>query len=253
MSLEDGDGPRDMSLTFPGESAEYRAARERLLAREIELRRAMEEVAAARRELPLGGVVPQDYVLQGADGPVRLSELFAPGRDSLVVYNMMFPRDPGDDRPGPESGAIAELPLHQGPCPSCVALLDQLEGAAPHVAPLLNFVVIAEAPIEHVLAFARERGWRRLRLLSSAGTSFKRDYHAESAEGAQRPMLTVFRRDGDAIRHFWSSELFFAPTEPGQDPRHVGTLEPSWNMFDLTPEGRREDWDEQLCYDCGHG
>jgi predicted dithiol-disulfide oxidoreductase (DUF899 family) len=242
-----------MTITFPGESADYRAARERLLAREAELRRSMEDVAAARRALPPGGVVPQDYEFHGADGPVRLSELFAPGRDSLVIYNMMFPRDPRDDRPGPESGATAELPLAHGPCPSCTALIDQLEGAVEHVEPLLNFVVIAEAPVEHILAFASERGWRRTRLLSSAGTSFKRDYHAETADGAQVPMLTVFHRDGDAIRHFWSSELFYAPTEPGQDPRHVGTLEPSWNMFDFTPEGRVADWDEQLCYHCDHG
>ena len=55
-----------MSLTFPGESAEYRAARDRLLEQEIELRRAMEAVAAARRELPPGGVVPEDYVFEAA-------------------------------------------------------------------------------------------------------------------------------------------------------------------------------------------
>src|SRR5215831_12946509 len=98
-----------MQIRFPGESADYRTARDRLLEREIELRRAMEAVAAARRQLPPGGVVPQDYVFQaqGPDGgpaEVRLSELFAPGRDSLVIYSMMFPRDPGDDRPGPAGG-----------------------------------------------------------------------------------------------------------------------------------------------------
>jgi predicted dithiol-disulfide oxidoreductase (DUF899 family) len=242
-----------MSITFPGESAAYRAARQALLEREIELRRALEDVARARRELPPGGVVPQDYTLRGAEGPVRLSQLFAPGRDSLVVYHMMFPRDPGDTRPGPASGETARLPLDQGPCPSCVALLDQLDGTAEHVEPLLNFVVVARAPIEQLLTFARERGWRRLRLLSAAGTSFPRDYHAETPEGASRPMLNVFRREGDVVRHFWGSELFYAPTEPGQDPRHVGTIEASWNIFDLTPEGRREDWDEQLCYHCDHG
>ena len=95
-----------MSTVFPGESAEYRAARDRLLEQEIELRRAMEAVAAARRALPPGGVVPEDYVFQaaGADGAaadVRLSQLFAPGKDSLVIYSFMFPRDPGDERPRP--------------------------------------------------------------------------------------------------------------------------------------------------------
>src|SRR5262249_32017774 len=126
-----------MDVAFPGESAEYRAARNRLLEQEIELRRAMEVVAAARRRLPPGGVVPQDYVFhsQGPDGGppvVRLSGLFAPGKNSLVIYSMMFPRDPGDDRPGPASGQTALLPLAEGPCPSCTAFLDQLDGAAEH-------------------------------------------------------------------------------------------------------------------------
>jgi predicted dithiol-disulfide oxidoreductase (DUF899 family) len=238
---------------LPGESAEYRAARDRLLEQEIELRRATEAVAAARRELPPGGVVPEDYVFQGrgADGTptdVRLSELFAPGRDSLVIYSFMFPRDPGDDRPGPRGGQTALLPLGEGPCPSCVALLDQLEGAADHVSPLVNFAVVARAPVTRLLNFAEERGWRRLRLLSSADNTYNRDYLAETEDGAQVPVLNVLHRDGKTIRHFWNSELWYAPTEPGQDQRHVGTLEPVWNMLDLTREGRRADWDEQLSY-----
>ena len=58
-----------MTVVFPGESAEYRAARNRLLEQEIELRRAMEAVAAARRQLPPGGAVPQDYVFE-TQGPL---------------------------------------------------------------------------------------------------------------------------------------------------------------------------------------
>ena len=106
-----------MDVTFPGESAEYRAARNDLLTKEIELRRETEAVAEARRELPPGGEVPEDYVFQGegADGKpmgVRLSELFAPGRDSLAIYSFMFPRDPKDDRPGPmREKEMAKLPL----------------------------------------------------------------------------------------------------------------------------------------------
>ena len=140
------------------------------------------------------------------------------------------------------------MPLEEGPCPSCVALLDQLDGAAEHASQHLNLAVVAKAPLPRLLAFGEERGWRQLRLLSSAANSYNRDYHAETAEGAQRPMLTVFHRDGETIRHFWSSELFYAPSDPGQEPRHVGTLEPLWNLFDLTPEGRPSDWDEQLSY-----
>jgi predicted dithiol-disulfide oxidoreductase (DUF899 family) len=242
-----------MSISFPGESAEYRAARNRLLEQEVELRRVTEAVAAARRELPPGGAVPEDYVFQGvgADGTstdVRLSELFAPGKDSLVIYSFMFPRDPGDEAPGPAEGQTALLPLAEGPCPSCTALIDQLDGAAEHANQHINFVIVAKAPLPRILTFAEERGWRRLRFVSSAGNTYNRDYLAETAEGSQRPMLNVFHRDGGLIRHFWGSELFYAPTDPGQDPRHVSTLEPLWNLFDFTREGRPTDWDEQLSY-----
>jgi predicted dithiol-disulfide oxidoreductase (DUF899 family) len=242
------------SMTFPNETAEYRAARERLLAQEMELRRATEAVAAARRGLPAGGLVPEDYVFDGLgpDGAPRkitLSELFA-GKDSLVVYNFMFPRHPKDDRPGPTGGATARLDVEDGPCPSCTAFLDQLDGAAEHVTQRLSFVVVAKAPLDRLITYATERGWRRLRLLSSAANRFKRDYHGETADGAQQPMLNVFHRDGDGIRHFWSSEMLYAPPEPGQDPRHAGTLEPLWNLFDLTREGRPSDWDERIDYDC---
>lgn len=119
------------------------------------------------------------------------------------------------------SGETARLPLADGPCPSCVGFLDQLDGVVEHVSQHVNFVIVAKAPPARIRTFAEERGWRRLRLLSSAANTYNRDYLAETAEGAQLPMLTVFHSDSDAIRHFWSSELFYAPPDPGQDPRHA--------------------------------
>jgi predicted dithiol-disulfide oxidoreductase (DUF899 family) len=242
-----------VSVRFPGESAEYREARDRLLDKEVELRRAMEAVAAARRDLPPGGPVPEDYVFEaaGADGSptaVRLSELFAPGTKSLVVYHFMFPRGYGGERPGPRHGQTALLPLEEGPCPSCVALLDQLDGAAEHASQWINFAVVATAPLDRLLAWGRERGWRNLRLVASAGNDFSRDYFGATADGSPVPMLNVFEREGETVRHFWGAELTYAPLDPGQDHRSVGTLEPLWNMFDLTREGR-PDWDERLDYD----
>src|SRR5262245_30651720 len=230
---------RQTKISFPNESDEYRQARQSLLAKEIELKRAMEAVAVARRELPPGGLVPEDYVFDGPgpDGKavkVKLSELFAPGKDSLIAYSFMFPRYPKDNRPGPTKGATARLNREDGPCPSCTAFLDALDGAAEHVeAAGFNFVVFAKAPIDRLLAFAKDRQWHGLRLLSTAGNNFTRDYHAETPEGFQMPMMTVFHRTGDGIRHFWSSEVFYAESDPGQDPRHTGTIEPVWNLFDL--------------------
>ena len=117
-----------------------------------------------------------------------------------------------------------------------------------HAAPLVNFAVVAKAPLPRVVTFAEERGWRHLRVLSSASNTYNRDYLAETPDGDQRPMLNVFHRYPDGVRHSWGSELFYAPSERGQDPRHVGTLEPLWNLLDMTPEGRPADWDEQLSY-----
>src|SRR5262249_60880618 len=138
--------------------------------------------------------------------------------------------------------------VEEGPGRSCTALLDQLDGAAEPASQRVNLAVAAKAPIERILTFAAERGWRRLRLLSSAGTTYNRDYLAETADGAQQPMLNVFHRDGEAIRHFWGSELFYAPVDQGQEPRHVGTLEPLWHLFELTRQGRPADWHEQFSY-----
>jgi predicted dithiol-disulfide oxidoreductase (DUF899 family) len=63
---------------------------------------------------------------------------------------------------------------------------------------------VAKTSLPRLLTFAEERGWRRLRLLSSADNTYNRDYHGETPEGLQRPMLNVFHRDADAIRHFWA-------------------------------------------------
>ncbi|MCY1054329.1 DUF899 family protein [Nannocystis sp. SCPEA4] len=213
-----------MGLTFPNESAEYRAARERLLAREIELRRLTETVARERRALPPGGVVPEDYVFEGlvngAPAKVRLSELFLPGQDTLAIYSYMF---------GPERAR---------PCSMCTPLLDGLDAAEPNIRQRLALVVVAESPLAKLRAFTEERGWRRLRLLSTAGNRYNRDYHGKGSEGGDTTMLNVFRREGATVRHFWGTEMAHTDGDPGQDHRGLDMLSPIFAMFDLTPAGR---------------
>jgi predicted dithiol-disulfide oxidoreductase (DUF899 family) len=231
----------DPAIQFPGESSEYRLARNRLLEAEIELRRAIERVAAQRRALPPGGAVPDDYVFEEAaagGGEVRFSELFAPGKDTLVIYSFMFPRWSGDTRPGPAAGETARLPLAETPCASCTSILDSLDGAAPHLAQRLSLVVVAKSDPARIRNFATERGWGQLRLLSSRNNSYNRDYHAEWPDGEQAPVLNVFTRGDDGFRHRWATELMFGPREDGEDPRHVDSIWPIWNVLDMTPGGR---------------
>src|SRR5579864_2966427 len=101
-----------LTKRFPGESAEYRRARNRLLQAEIKLRRQIEAVAEQRRRLPLGGEVRTDYVFDasapgdGALSSVRLSELFAPRKRTLFLYNFMFPESADSDAPCPSCTSI---------------------------------------------------------------------------------------------------------------------------------------------------
>ena len=233
----------DPAIRFPGESGEYRLARNRLLEAEIELRRTIERVAAQRRALVPGGVVPEDYVFEDAagGGEATFSRLLAPDQDTLVIYSFMFPRWSGDTRPGPIVGETARLPLAETPCPSCTSILDSLDGAAPHLASKLGLVVVAKSDPARIRHFADERGWRHLRLLSSRNNTYNRDYHAEAPDGEQSPILNVFTRDGDGFRHRWATELMFAPREEGEEPRHVDSIWPIWNVLDLTPDGRGND------------
>lgn len=225
---------------FPGEDANYRAARDALLRAEVALRKSVEDVAAARRKLPPGGALAQDYAFdEGAADlddrrtvrQVRMSELFVRPDASLAVYSFMY---------GPKMAR---------PCPMCTSILDALDRTAQHATQRINLAVVARSPVARIREFARERGWRNLRLLSSAGNRYNLDYFGEDDQGAQWPMLNVFARRDGTIRHTWGSELMFAPSEPGQDPRHVDAIWPLWNLFDVAPEGRGADWYPQLRYD----
>jgi predicted dithiol-disulfide oxidoreductase (DUF899 family) len=218
------------SVRFPGENQSYRSARDELLDAEIALRRNLEDVAAKRRKLPLGGEIREDYTFDSEKGPIRMSQLFADGKDTLVIYSFMY------------SPKMAEA------CPSCTSILDGMDGEAPHIMQRVNFAVIAKSPIERIRKFARERGWRNLPLLSSANNTYNLDYHAEEANGGQVPTLNVFVRRNGRIHHFYNTELLYAPREAGQDGRHVDMIWPLWNVFDLTPDGRGTDWNPRLAY-----
>src|SRR5271155_3047239 len=162
-----------MKILFPGETPKYRTARNKLLTAERDLRRHVEQVAAMRRKLPLGGPIPEDYVFEEG---VKFSDLFRDGLNTLVVYSFMF-------GPGMKQA-----------CPMCTSFIDSLNGAAPHFEQRANLAVVAKSPIGRLREFARGRGWNNLQLLSSARNNYNRDYHGETADGGQMPSLNVFVR-----------------------------------------------------------
>jgi predicted dithiol-disulfide oxidoreductase (DUF899 family) len=228
-------------MRFPDESDHYRRARDELLEAELALRRQEEAVAAQRRSLPLGGAVSADYEFDEwepqapAPRAVRLSQLFG-DKDTLLVYSFMF-------NPGPAGTALEVA------CPMCTSMMDGLDGQAPHLSQRISLAASAKAPIERFRAHARSRGWRHVRLLSSARSAYNRDYNTEASDTEQRPMATVFvRRDG-AIRHFWSSELLTAAMDDSEGPRHVDFMWPLWALLDRTPSGRGTTWMPQLSYE----
>ena len=214
-------------VRFPGESAEYRQARDALLTEEIELRRHIERVAEQRRALPQGGVVPKDYAFVGEACPTDFADLFG-DKDTLAIYSMMF---------GPQRAR---------PCPMCSSLLAAWDGEALDVNQRISLVVTARSPIDRLVAFKRERGWQHLRLYSDLTGNFTRDY--VSADDADVPAFNVFTRRDGTIRHFWSGEMGGSTADPGQDPRGAPDLMPLWNILDSTPEGRGSDWHPSLEY-----
>lgn len=217
------------AVRFPNESADYRAARDALLAEEIELRRHIERVAEQRRKLPPGGEVKKTYSFVGEKGPVSFAGLFG-DKDTLVVYNYMY---------GPQ---------REQPCPMCTSLLSAWDGEAPDIQQRVAFAVIARSPIERLVAFKRQRGWHHLPLYSDTNGEFSRDYHAITKDGGDDAAFHVFTRRDGTIRHFWSGEMGFATADPGQDPRGAPDLMPIWTLLDATPEGRGKDWYPRLSY-----
>src|ERR1700722_4956773 len=218
------------------ESAEYLAKREELRLAEIELMRQRERVAELRRHLPQGALM-QDYQfeegpsdLNSGDAPVRsvrLSELFTKPDRSLVIYHFMF---------GKKQAKA---------CPMCTAWIDGANGIAHHLAQNLDFAVVAAADLPTLRAFARSRGWDKLRLLSAGDSAFKYDLGSEDREGNQDSAISVFTRDADGtVRHFYTAHPRMAAEIK---ERGIDLLAPFWHFMDLTPQGRG-DWYTSLSY-----
>jgi predicted dithiol-disulfide oxidoreductase (DUF899 family) len=220
------------------QSPEYRVLRDELLAAETALKDQRERVAELRRRLGPGTKLETDYVFR--EGPAdlsendpsaffdtRLSSLFVDGKDDLVVDHLMF-------APDAERG-----------CPMCSMWADGLDAVAHHLSDKVNFVLVARTKLENLRAWGQQRGWRRLRLLSSADNDFNPDLGVEISPDRQLPAFSVFTRDanGDVYHRY--------TTEGSLEERHHRAMDlysPVWNVFDLLPGGRG-DWFPKHFYD----
>ncbi|MCI3131468.1 DUF899 family protein [Phenylobacterium aquaticum] len=220
---------RDNPVRFPNESAEYRAARTALLAEEIELRRHIERVAAQRRALPPGGPVTGRYSFMTENGPSDFAGLFG-DHQTLGLYSYMF---------GPQ---------RERPCPMCTNLLGAWEGNALDIAQRMSLVVVATSPLDRLIAWKEERGWKNLRMATDLDGAYSRDYFGLAPDGSEIPSFNIFTRRDGTLRHFWSGEMTGQTADPGQDPRGAPDPGPMWAILDQTPEGRGADWYPKLAY-----
>jgi predicted dithiol-disulfide oxidoreductase (DUF899 family) len=220
---------RRNGVRFPNETAEYRAARDALLAEEIELRRHIERVADMRRRLPPGGEITETYLFEGEDGRKTFADLFG-DKQTLVIYSYMF---------GPQ---------RERPCPMCTSLLSSWDGEVNDISQNVALAVVARSPLEKLLAFKKERGWHHLPLYTDLIGDYSRDYYGMTPDEEDIPALNVFTRRDGVIRHFWSGEMGPETADPGQDPRGAPEMMPLWNILDATPEGRKPHWYPRLTY-----
>jgi predicted dithiol-disulfide oxidoreductase (DUF899 family) len=203
-------------LRYPNETQAYRDARESLLHDERELVEKVKAVAAKRRTLPPGGELKEDYVFQWAiDGRVgqrvKFSELFG-DKNTLLLYSFMF---------GPN---------WDNPCTSCTSLVDGFDRTWYQVSRHAAFVAIAKAPAARIHAWATQRGWTRIPLVSGAESPYQSDYTCQGeSDDMQWPVMHVFRKQQGKILHFWGTE---------STSNHLDTVWAYWNLMDFTPEGR---------------
>ena len=186
----------------------WRTALEDLRRREKAATRELDAIAAQRRRLPM--VELPEYVLTGADGPVRLADVFA-GKSQLITYHHMW-----------SDGAQWQC----GGCTGFTSQFTRLDFLDNYDA---RFVIVTNGPIEEALAY-RDRVGNTMQWYSAAGTDFGADMDAAPGEGFA---VNVFMRDGDKVYRTWHT-----------NGRGTEQLSHTFALVDLLPYGRQEAWQD---------
>jgi predicted dithiol-disulfide oxidoreductase (DUF899 family) len=195
--------------------AEWLAASKKLLAKEKKMTRERDQLAAERRRLPMVKI-DKPYVFEGPAGKVSLLDLFE-GRRQLIVYHFMF-------APGVEGWPTAG-------CSGCSMFVDQIGHPAHRHARDVSFALISRAPLARIQPYQKRMGWT-LPWYSSSESDFNDDFEVTTPKG-ETFGLSVFLRDGDSV-----FRTYFT------NGRGVEALGPVWTFLDLTPYGRREEWED---------
>jgi predicted dithiol-disulfide oxidoreductase (DUF899 family) len=184
----------------------WRAALDDLRRREKAATKELDAIAAQRRRLPM--VKLPDYTLIGADGPVRLADVFE-GRSQLIVYNHMW-------SPGAE--------WQCGGCTFYSSQFTRLDFLDRYDA---RFVIVTNGSIEEALAY-RDKVGNRMDWYSSSESSFAADVDAPPGGGFG---VNVFLRDGDTVYRTWHT-----------NGRGIEQLSHFFPLIDVLPWGRQEEW-----------
>jgi predicted dithiol-disulfide oxidoreductase (DUF899 family) len=188
---------------------DWQAARERLLVKEKELTRALDALAAERRKLPMVRTDPeQKHVFEGPEGRASLLDLFG-GRRQLIVYHFMM------------------APGTRHYCPGCSSFADNIGHLAHLHARDTTFVLVSPAPLAQIEPYKQRMGWT-VPWFSSNGDSFNNECGAGKGFG-----LSVFLRDGDSVYRTYYTTA-----------RGVDRIRADFNLLDLTPYGRQEEWED---------
>ena len=195
--------------------AEWLAASKQVLAKEKQLTRQHDQLAAERRRMPMVKI-DKPYVFDGSGGTVSLLDLFE-GRRQLIVYHFMFAPGVGG---WPTAG-----------CPGCSLVVDQIAHLAHLHARDTSFALVSRAPLSRIQTYQKRMGWT-LPWYSSSESDFNDDFGVTTPKG-ETFGLSVFLRDGDNVYRTYFT-----------NGRGVEALGSVWTLLDLTPYGRQEEWED---------
>ena len=156
------------------------SAAKKIRALEASLVRQQEKLGALKRRQPREPIA--DYVLTGAKGPTKLSQLFGKKRDLIVIHNM---------------GAS---------CPYCTMWADGLNGLLPHLRDRAAFAVVSPDKPAAQKKFARSRGWD-FPMYSGQGSTFIHDMGFMPKPDQPWPGVSTFRKTRGKIARVASANF----------------------------------------------